>query len=284
MSKQRRIQFSGATYHIMSRGNRKARIFEDDRDRREFLSILADALDRYSVECPSYCLVGNHYHFVAHTPRGNIARFMKVMNGRYAQYINRRHRLTGHLFGGPYKALVIDDTCYLRTAMAYVARNPVEAGFVATPDQWKWSSYAAMVGLCRPEPFLSTTWLQRAFPSLPLEESRQRFAELVSNFPGELVLDHRDVVFGDRELQSEVRELIGRTMYLSDIPRTYRAMARPELSRALSCVTRTERITAIRRAHVVYGYLLSEIARCLEVHPTTISRLLAKSRNRHSKS
>jgi REP element-mobilizing transposase RayT len=227
MSKQRRIQFSGATYHIMSRGNRKARIFEDDRDRREFLSILADALDRYSVECPSYCLVGNHYHFVAHTPRGNIARFMKVMNGRYAQYINRGHRLTGHLFGGPYK---------------------------------------------------------RAFPSLTLEESQQRFTELVSNFPGELVLDHRDVVFGDRELQSEVRELIGRTMYLSDIPRAYRAMARPELSRALSCVTRTERITAIRRAHVVYGYPLSEIARCLEVHPTTISRLLAKSRNRHSKS
>ena len=282
MSKQRRIQFRGATYHIMSRGNRKQRIFEEDRDRREFLSILAEALERYGVECPSYCLMGNHYHYVAHTPRGNIARFMKVVNGRYAQYVNRRFRWTGHLFEGPYKALVIDDSCYLRAAMAYVARNPVEAGFVTTPDEWKWSSYAAMVGLCRPEPFLSTTWLQRAFPSLTLEESRQRFAELVNNFPGELVLDHRDVVFGDRELQSEVRELIGRTMYLSDIPRAYRAMARPELSSVLSCVTRSERITAIRRAHVVHGYLLSEIARCLDVHPTTISRLLAKSRNRRS--
>lgn len=282
MPKPRRIQFRGATYHVMSRGNRKGRIFEDDRDRRKFLSILADALERYDVECPSYSLMGNHYHFVAHTPRGNIARFMKVVNGRYTQYFNHCHHWTGHLFEGPYKALVIGDTCYLRTAMAYIARNPVEAGLVATPDKWKWSSYAAMVGLCQPEPFLSTAWLQRAFPSIGPDDSRRRFIELVNDFPGELVLDHRDVVFGDADLQSDVREHIGRTMYMSEIPRAYRAMARPELSRVLSCVTRAERITAVRRAHVVYGYLLSEIARCLEVHPTTISRLLAKSRNRAS--
>lgn len=262
----------------MARGNRKARIFDDDRDRRAFLSILGDAVERFSVECPSYCLMGNHYHFISHTPRGNLARFMKVVNGGYSQYFNRRHHLTGHLFEGPYKPLVIDDTCYLRTAMAYVARNPVEAGLVGTADKWKWSSYAAMVGLCQPEPFLATAWLQRAFPSLTVEDSRQRFAELVSHFPGELVLDDRDVVFGDRELQADVRELIGRTMYLSDLPRSYRAMARPDLSEVLCCVTRSERVVAIRRAHVVYGYLLSEVARCLEVHPTTISRLLAKSR------
>jgi putative transposase len=283
MPKQRRIQFPGATYHVMARGNRKGRIFEDDRDRRQFLSLLSDALERFDVECPSYCLMGNHYHFLAHTPRGNLARFMKVVNGEYAQYINRRHRLTGHLFGGPYKPLVIGDTCYLRTAMAYVARNPIEAGFAATADKWKWSSYAAMVGLCQPEPFLATTWLQRAFPSMTPKASQERFAELVSNFPGELIFDERDVVFGDGELKADVRELIGRTMYLSDIPRSYRALARPELSGLLACVTRAERVAAIRRAHVVHGYLLSEIARCMAVHPTTISRLLAQSRKQDSR-
>jgi REP element-mobilizing transposase RayT len=283
MSKERRIQFCGATYHVMSRGNRKARIFEDDRDRREFLSILADALERYNVECASYCLMGNHYHVVAHTPRGNIGRFMKVVNGRYSQFVNGRHRLTGHLFEGPYKALVIDDTCYLRTAMAYVARNPVDAGLVAAPEQWQWSSYAGMIGLRRPEPFISTTSMLRAFPSLNLEAARQRFTELVLNFPGELMLDHRDVVFGDREFQADIRELIGRTMYLCDLPRAYRALARPELPQLLSSVTRSERVSAIRRAHVVHGYLLSEIARCLAIHPTTISRLLAQSRNRNNR-
>ncbi|HUQ89362.1 MAG TPA: transposase [Vicinamibacterales bacterium] len=283
MSKPKRIQFPGATYHVMSRGNRKGRIFEDDRDRRQFLWILADALERFTVECPSHCLMGNHYHFIAHTPLGNIALFMKVVNGGYVQYINRRHKWTGHLFDGPYKALVIGDSCYLRTAMAYVARNPVEAGFVERPELWKWSSYAGTIGAGEPESFTSNDWLQRAFPSASLEEARARLADLVLNFPGELILDPRDVVFGNGELQAEVRELIGRTMYLSDVPRAYRAMARPDLSQLLACVTRSARVAAIRRAHVVHGYLLSEIARCLQVHPTTISRLLAQSRTQRKK-
>ncbi len=203
---------------------------------------------------------------------------MKTVNGDYAKSFNRRHRLTGHLFGGPYKPIVIGDSCYLRTAMAYVARNPVEAGFVATPEQWKWSSYAAAVGVCDPEPFIAAGWMERAFPSASEEEARRQFADLVINFPGELVFDERDVVFADRELQSDVRELIGRTMYLAELPRAYRAMARPDLSEILSCVMRDERVAAIRRAHVVHGYRLSEIARCMGIHPTTISRLFAKSR------
>lgn len=282
MAKPRRIQFPGATYHVMSRGNRKARIFEDDCDRRRFLDLVADAVERYVVECPSFCLMGNHYHLIAHTPRGNLAPFMKMVNGDYAKAFNRRHRLTGHLFGGPYKPIVIGDSRYLRTAMAYVARNPVEAGLVATPEQWKWSSYAAAIGLCDAEPFMAAGWMERAFPSLSDDEARRKFADLVTHFPEELVFDERDVAFADLELRSDVRELIGRTMYLSELPRAYRAMARPDLSELLSCVTRAERIAAIRRAHVVYGYRLSEIARCMAIHPTTISRLFANSRNRRN--
>lgn len=280
MSKHRRIQFKGATYHVMSRGNRKSRIFEDNSDRRRFLAIFSDALERYGVECASYCLMGNHYHLIVHTPRGNISRFMKVVNGGFTQAINRRHKWTGHVLERPFEALVVDDSCYLRTALGYVARNPVEAGLVAKPELWEWSSYAGAIGLRDPEPFVTPTWLQRAFPSATMEDTKERFVDLVNNFPGQLLLDERDVVFGDHGLQTEVRELIGRTMYLSELPRSYRAMARPDLHEVLSCVTRTDRIAAVRRAHVVHGYLLSEIARCLGVHPTTISRWLAKSRRR----
>ena len=162
MARPPRIRFSGATYHVMSRGNRKTRIFEDNRDRRVCLDIVSEALDRYEVECPGYCLVGTHYHAVVHTPRGNISQLMKLVNGRYTQYMNRRHRWWGHLFGGRFKAIVIDDTGYLRAALAYIARNPIEAGLVADPERWEWSSYAAMMGLRKPEPFLATDWLQRA--------------------------------------------------------------------------------------------------------------------------
>jgi putative transposase len=278
MARRKRIQFCGATYHVMSRGNRKGRVFEDDRDRRRFLSIVSEALKRYRAECPGYCLMDTHYHLILHTLRPNLSLFMKLVNGQYTQYANRRHGWTGHVLEGRFKSPIIDDTCYLRTALAYVARNPVEAGYVDAPERWKWSSYASAIGLCTPEPCVSTDWVQKAFPSATLTESRQWFTNLVADFPGELKFHECDVVFGNEGLKSEVRELIGRTMYLSELPRSYRALARPPLREVMSCCTQSERVSAILRAHIVYGYKLSEIAACLDVHPTTISRILSRSR------
>jgi len=277
MARPPRIKFPGATYHVMSRGNRKARIFEDDRDRRTFLEIVHDAVERHQVECPGYCLMGTHYHVVAHTPLPNISSFMKLINGRYTQYMNRRHKWTGHVFGERFKAIVIDDSGYLRTALAYVARNPVEAGLVADPERWKWSSYAAVMGFCAPHPCLTTSWIPRAFPAETLDESRCLFRERVLRFP-DVDFDEKAAVLGDEHTRATVRELIATTMYLQEIPREYKALARPPLGELLACVTRAERAQAIRRAHVVYGYTLAEIARCLGVHATTVSRILARSR------
>jgi putative transposase len=261
----------------MSRGNRKCPVYEDNRDRRVWLNIVGDAAERYAVECGGYTQQTTHYHMVLRTPRGNIARFMKVVNGSYSQYFNRRHKWKGHLFEGPYKAIVIDDTRYLRAALAYVARNPVEAGTVAAPELWKWSSYAAAQGLCKPEPFFDPSWVSRAFPASTIAESREMFAQLVKRLP-DVPFDGNKFVLADKPTTARVRELIGMTMYMMEVPRAYKALARPDLKDLLTWVTRDERATAVRRAHVVYGYLLTEIARCLAVHPTTISRLLAPFR------
>jgi putative transposase len=279
MARPPRIQFCGATYHLMSRGNRKNRIFVDNWDRRAYLDIFAEALDRYEVECPGYCLMGNHCHSVAHTPRGNISSFMKLVNGWFTQYMNRRHKWCGHVFGERFKAIVIDDTDYLRAALAYIARNPVEAGMVADPERWEWSSYGAMMGIRKPQPFLATGWLQRAFPADTVEESRRLFRDKVLSLP-ELDFDTSDAVLADAKTSAHVRELIATTMYLSEVPREYKALARPNLEKLLGWVTRDQRDQAIRRAHVMYGYTIAEIARCLGVHPTTISRIFARSRRR----
>ena len=279
VANRKRIQFCGAVYHVMSRGNRKCRIYEDNPDRRVWLEIVRRATEEYNVECAGYTLQLTHYHMVVRTPRGNIARFMKVVNGDFAQYFNRRHKWKGHLFEGPYKPIVIDDTTYLRAALAYVARNPVEAKMVAEPQLWKWSSYAAAQGLCEPEPFFDPSWIERAFPAATVEESRQMFAQLVNRLP-DVPFDGNSFVLANRPTSARVRELIGMTMYLNEIPRAYKALARPDLQELLKWTTRAERATAVRRAHVVYGYTLSEISRSLAVHPTTITRILARSRGR----
>ena len=98
MSRRPRLQFPGAVYHVMTRGNRKAAIFSEDDDRRRFLKTLADALRFYGATCDALCLMPNHYHIVLETPRGNVARVMRYVNGVFAQRMNRKYGLTGRLF------------------------------------------------------------------------------------------------------------------------------------------------------------------------------------------
>lgn len=276
MATRHRVVFCGAIYHAMARGNRKQLIFADDRDRRQFLKILAVALNRYGAECFGYSLMGNHYHLVIHTPRANLAYVMHHIDSLYARYVNWRHQLTGHLFEGPYTAIVIDDTCYLRNAIAYVLRNPVEAGITRTPEQWPWSSYNAIMGKAAPR-FLTLNWLPRIFEAPTLEGSRQLLAAHVANEQTQYSDLVRTVAEGPHEFKKRVRSVIGTTLYRAALPRAYRSLGRPSLPELFADARRDQRRSTIIRAHIVHGYLLAEIARFLELHPTTISRIVNQS-------
>ena len=150
----------GATYHVMSRGNRKAVIFEDDADRRRFARLLGEAAGRYRLLCHSYCLMGNHYHAVIECSDANLSAAMNWLNGVFAQYSNRRHGRSGHLLQGRFKSVLIGDDIYLRAANTYVLMNPVKAGLVEEPSEWKWSSYRATVGMEAPPCWLDLSLAQ----------------------------------------------------------------------------------------------------------------------------
>ena len=273
MGRRRRIQFCGAIYHVMARGNRRQAIFVDDRERRRFLKIVAVALEKFGAECFAHSLMGNHFHKIVHTPRANIPQVMHHIDRLYAQYVNWRHGSTGHLFGAPYTAILIDDSLYLRNAIAYVLRNPVAAGLVSDAGDWQWSSYNAAMGKTPPT-FETLTWLPSLFPADTLDESRQLLAEHVRKEPEEYADMVRTVAEGPHEFKKRVREVIGSTLYGAALPRAYRALARPPLSEVFTGVRRAERRQTIVRAHIVHGYLLTEIANYLELHPTTISRIV----------
>ena len=273
MARRFRIQFCGAVYHVMARGNRKQMIFADDRDRRQFLKILVVALNKFGAECFAYCLMGNHFHLVVHTPRANLSEVMHHTDGLFARYVNWRHGFTGRLFDGPYIAIVIDDTCYLQNAIAYVLRNPVEAGLTPTPGAWPWSSYNATMGKAARQ-FLTLTWLPSAFDASTLEESRQLLDQRVRNEHKEYSDIVRAVAEGPHEFRKRVRKVIGATLHQARLPRSFRALGRPPLQEIFANTKRAARRTTILRAHVVHGYLLAEIANHLELHPTTISRIV----------
>jgi putative transposase len=277
MARRHRILFEGAVYHVMARGNRKEQIFVDDVDRNRFLRIIAVGTEKLGAECYGYCLMGNHYHLVMRTPRANIPSVMQHIDGLYTQYENWRHRTTGHVFEARYTAILVDDTAYLRNALSYIFRNPVSAGFVKDPAQWRWSSYRATMGLAAPQKFVTVKWLRTLFEASTLDESRKLLAEHVSKEPEGYADLVRGVAEGPHEFKKRIRKVIGATLYRAELPRSYRAMARPSLRELFTSGTRADRREAILRAHVVHGYLLVEIARYLKLHPTTISRIVNES-------
>lgn len=100
MSRPIRLEFSGAVYHVTSRGDRRGPIYVDDEDRRLHLDLLAQAAERFDAQVLAYCQMGNHYHLVLHTRQANLSRMMRHLNGVYTQAFNRRHGLVGNLFQG----------------------------------------------------------------------------------------------------------------------------------------------------------------------------------------
>jgi putative transposase len=195
------------------------------------------------------------------------------IDGLYAQYVNWRHHTTGHLWDGPYKGIVIDDTDYLRNAIAYVLRNPVAAGLVTDAGDWQWSSYNATIGKASRK-FLTLTWLESLFGTSIFEESRELLIEDVKKEPEEYSDLVRAAAEGSHEFKKRVRRVVGATLYRARLPRSYRALGRPPLADLFAECQRAERRAAILRARVVHGYLLMQIANYLELHPTTISRIV----------
>ena len=146
MPRQLRIEYPGAIYHVMNRGDRSEPIFGDDADRKRFLETLDEVCSKTDWQVHAYCLMANHFHLVVETPNPNLVAGMKWFLGTYTGRFNRRHQLFGHLFSGRYKSLIIDERGggYLKTACDYVHLNPVRAGLVASEaplSAYEWSSY-----------------------------------------------------------------------------------------------------------------------------------------------
>lgn len=146
MARKLRVQYPGALYHVMNRGDRREPIFKSDADNELFLQTLGEACAKTGWQVHAVCLMGNHFHLVVETPRANLVAGMKWFLGTYTARFNRRHKLFGHLFSGRYKSLIVDGSGsgYLRTVCDYVHLNPVRARLLGAEEplrNYRWSSY-----------------------------------------------------------------------------------------------------------------------------------------------
>ena len=161
MPRQRRIEYEGAIYHVLSRGDRKEAIFLDDVDRHDFLKTLAGACQKTGFQTHAYCLMENHFHLVVETPQANLVAGMRWFLSAYSLRLNHRHKLAGHVFSGRYKALLVEGSGdgYLRTVCDYAHLNPVRAGLLECGSrllEYPWSSF----GYYLAEPRHRPQWLR----------------------------------------------------------------------------------------------------------------------------
>ncbi len=146
MGRRPRIHFSGAVYHVMSRGVDRRSIFIDDHDRRHFLDSLNRLCGQTSVDRLAYCLMGNHFHLALQVGAIPLSVVMQRLETGYATAFNGRHGRSGHLFEGRYHSNLCTDDAYLSVLIRYIHQNPVRAGLVATAGDWHWSSYKQIEG------------------------------------------------------------------------------------------------------------------------------------------
>ena len=143
MARPLRIQFPGAIYHAMARGNARQQIFRDDRDYGRFLEGLETTVDKFGFEIFSFVCMPNHIHLFFRTPKPNLSRGMQYLLSGYANWFNTRHRRTGQLFQGRFKGELIEDDTYFWAVSRYLHLNPVRGKrpLVGRSEEWQWSSY-----------------------------------------------------------------------------------------------------------------------------------------------
>lgn len=140
-----RIQFPGAVYHVISRGNERKAIVRDDADREKRLDWLRRAVEMYGWQLHAFVLMTNHEHLFVQTPQANLAAGMQFLNGSYTSYFNRRYRRAGHLFQGRYKGHLVEEEGYFLEISRYIHLNPVRAKMVVSPEEYRWSSYTGFI-------------------------------------------------------------------------------------------------------------------------------------------
>lgn len=272
MARPLRIQFSGAFYHVTSRGNAREAIYLNDTDRKHFLELLANTCRRNQWLCHAYCLMGNHYHLLIETQQPTLSKGMKYLNGSYTQGFNRAHKRVGHVFQGRFKAILVEQDSYLTELSRYIALNPVRAGMVRSAKDWPWSSYRAMAGLSAPERCLTTDLVLAVFGRSGDLAGRayREFVKQGRGQPSPWESLKNQVFLGSDEFVEGMQCRLDPEQSLSDIP--IRQKSPPKKPLNYYCRLSCSRDQALAKAYLSGHYTLTEVGQAFGVSYATVSR------------
>ncbi|MFH1856239.1 MAG: transposase [Candidatus Omnitrophota bacterium] len=220
MARPLRIEYAGAFYHIIQRGNERSNIFRADEDNDKFLEYIGIVCRRYNIFLHSFCLMDNHYHLILETKEANLTKAMHFLNASYAIYFNTKNKRAGHLFQGRYKAILVQADEYLHQLSKYIHLNPVRIKRVKDPAEYHWSSCKFFTGDIK-EPFwLNVKFILSMFDA-NIKKAKIGYRNFVvdnmgkeadiikNNISGGLILGNKDFVekIKDKYIKDELREI-----------------------------------------------------------------------------
>jgi len=294
MARRTRVEYPGALYHAISRGNQRQKIFKDDRDRTKYLALLSRLKELHSFRIHAYVLMPNHVHLLVESGRVPLSRIMQRLGSGYTQYFNRRHGLVGHLFQGRYKAILCDKDNYLLELSRYLHLNPVRIKAVKDPIDYIWSSYQGYVRGPEWQKWLDTTDVLRQFSRNP-GQARKLYRRFVLEAIGQShkqeyyeVVDGR--FLGDREFAEDIKAKTKTRGYVrvKIKPGLFIKVACSVLGKQREAVTGAGKARERVRAREALSYVarnftelsVATLAQALSVDPTCVSRSVARVENR----
>ena len=257
----------------MARGNNKMVIFRDDLDYARFLDMLADVKEEFEIDSWIICEMPNHYHWVLRTRLPNLSHAMRHLNGRYAQWWNKRHGHVGHVLQARFKAQIVEASVYLVRLCRYVLLNPVRAGLCAHPSEWRWSSYAALVSGA-PSRVVDTASLLALVDS-DIHRARAHLIDYVGpeTDPDMMAFIRNDRrIIGTPAFAEQFRQEARRAS--REVPARERRIGTPTLVEILATAVHDGMGLAegIRRAREDGEYSVVDIARCTGLSARTVAR------------
>ncbi len=201
---------SEACFHLMNRGHDRERIFADDEDRSAFLGLVARYAARFHFRLYHYCLMDNHFHLLAQLedPR-HVSALMAGLLRAYVHHCHRRHGFVGHRWQGRFKSPAVQCRDYLLSCGRYIERNPLEAGMVALPWEYRWSS-AAAYALGKADPLLAENQEYIALASEAARRLEIWQALLLGDDPREAAVRRGDWAIGDEAFRLRAAQIQGR--------------------------------------------------------------------------
>ena len=246
MARKPRVEYAGAFYHVICRGNQRQRIFYNDADRQLYLERLEQYRKRYRFTIYAYVLMSNHVHLLVETGKVPLSKIMQGLQFTYTRYFNRRYRQSGHLFQGRYKAILCDREGYLLELVRYLHLNPVRMRNPIRVEKYRWSSHREYLGKSGAVAVETSTVLGQFGKSL--SQARQGYIQFIA--------EGREDGHQQKYYETTDQRFLGEQRFVEQVEK--KAGAEREID------------TEVRR--VGFTRLLEVLAERFETDPATLSR------------